>query len=505
MSQSQSQPTLVPDTPPVPSVHSQPLVGSYTWRSAIPKEARGVPCILGVDEAGRGPVLGPLVYGIAYCPASFSDSLKSVGFADSKALTAERRDALLAALIDNPDNLGWATQSMSPQDISAGMLRRRPHNLNAQSTEATVQLISGVLEAGVDVAEIFVDTVGDPATYAKTLRSYFPQAKYKHIEWTVCSKADAIYPIVGAASIAAKVTRDRWVEDWRYAEHVEGPQGEEEGAIKNETQEDEDDALREVLQGQASASSSRSPSPTKKAAPTSKKRKRPSPTDLAATSSDSISSRDHWHTFGSGYPSDPNTVAYLHRTLDPVFGWPGIVRFSWATVKTLLEERVRAPGAAGAKKAAAGGKRASRSASSKAPKQEEGEEDTPDGGPATLTTSALSATGSLNPPPGQPKGFRVKWADEPAQITSFFTKAKGGSSSTATPGSFSIVSGGAAGANKAGSTGGAGGAAAAGPSAATSREDHLLRLTWRADDDALRGSARVGSSLRSIGPGVLGL
>lgn len=97
---------------------------------------------------------GPLVYGIAYCPASFSPSLKSVGFADSKALIPERRDALLAALINNPDNLGWATQSMSPQDISAGMLRRRPHNLNAQSTEATVLLISGVLESGVDVAEV---------------------------------------------------------------------------------------------------------------------------------------------------------------------------------------------------------------------------------------------------------------------------------------------------------------------------------------------------------------
>lgn len=46
---------------------------------------------------------------------------------------------------------------MSPQDISAGMLRRRPHNLNAQSTEATVELISGVLESGVDVAEVSRD------------------------------------------------------------------------------------------------------------------------------------------------------------------------------------------------------------------------------------------------------------------------------------------------------------------------------------------------------------
>lgn len=101
-----SQEGIVPCTPPVPSVHSRPLVDSYSWRSDIPPAARSEPCILGVDEAGRGPVLGPLVYGIAYCPASFSEELKEVGFADSKALTAERRDTLLAALIENGEQLG---------------------------------------------------------------------------------------------------------------------------------------------------------------------------------------------------------------------------------------------------------------------------------------------------------------------------------------------------------------------------------------------------------------
>ena len=58
---------------------SEPLVQSYTYHSPVPM-APG-PYILGVDEAGRGPVLGPLVYGVAYCPASYQSDLEGLGFA----------------------------------------------------------------------------------------------------------------------------------------------------------------------------------------------------------------------------------------------------------------------------------------------------------------------------------------------------------------------------------------------------------------------------------------
>jgi len=36
--------------------------------------------MLGVDEAGRGPVLGPLVYGVAYCPIEYKEQLEAMGF-----------------------------------------------------------------------------------------------------------------------------------------------------------------------------------------------------------------------------------------------------------------------------------------------------------------------------------------------------------------------------------------------------------------------------------------
>lgn len=58
---------------------STPLIESYTYHSKIPTAAG--PYILGVDEAGRGPVLGPLVYGVAYCPASYQKQLEKLGFA----------------------------------------------------------------------------------------------------------------------------------------------------------------------------------------------------------------------------------------------------------------------------------------------------------------------------------------------------------------------------------------------------------------------------------------
>lgn len=80
-STSSSTPKTLAVVPSAPEVGT-PLTSSYTYHSPTPT-AEG-PYILGVDEAGRGPVLGPLVYGVAFCPASWEDELKELGFAGAR-------------------------------------------------------------------------------------------------------------------------------------------------------------------------------------------------------------------------------------------------------------------------------------------------------------------------------------------------------------------------------------------------------------------------------------
>ncbi|KAJ2776859.1 hypothetical protein GGI15_004711 [Coemansia interrupta] len=244
------------------------LTKSYTFFSPLPSSDPSDEYVLGVDEAGRGPVLGPMVYATCFCKETYYDELSSLGFADSKQLTEEQRDRLFARL-QQPDvreGSGWSIRCISPQDISLCMLRRNKYNLNALAHDATIELLRDTLAKGVNVRRVFIDTVGPPATYQKKLEGLFPGIKI-----TVAKKADSLYPIVSAASICAKVTRDAHLLNWTFAESK--------------------------LQNKLST------------------------------------------VYGSGYPGDPNTIKWLRESLDLVFGYPGIIRFSWSTCVKILEDK----------------------------------------------------------------------------------------------------------------------------------------------------------------------
>lgn len=202
-----------------PYISTQDNGKNFTYISDIPQSCQDEPCVLGVDEAGRGPVLGPMVYGIAFCPISKKDVLKTLGFADSKQLTEEKRDAIFDEMNRKDfatEAVGWAVEVIAPNDICMSMLRRTKRSLNEVSMDSAIGLIRKAIDAGVNIAEVYVDTVGPPEKYQAKLKQIFPKFKI-----TVAKKADSTYPIVSAASICAKVSRDHALKVWKFREGME--------------------------------------------------------------------------------------------------------------------------------------------------------------------------------------------------------------------------------------------------------------------------------------------
>ncbi|EDW13105.1 ribonuclease H2 subunit A [Drosophila mojavensis] len=186
------------------------------YLSDVPAICKDQPCMLGVDEAGRGPVLGPMVYGISYCPLNSKEALVELGCADSKQLTEEKRDIIfndMNTLEYANSCIGWAVEIISPNVISNSMYRRSKCSLNEVSMDSAMGLIQRAIDAGVNIAEVYVDTVGPPEKYQEKLLKRFPNFKI-----TVAKKADSTYPIVSAASICAKVTRDHALKVWQFPE-----------------------------------------------------------------------------------------------------------------------------------------------------------------------------------------------------------------------------------------------------------------------------------------------
>ncbi|XP_062091754.1 ribonuclease H2 subunit A isoform X1 [Humulus lupulus] len=231
--------------------------------AALPKWA-SEPCIMGIDEAGRGPVLGPMVYGCLYCARSYQKTLSTLEFADSKTLKEEKREELFENLKAD-ESIGWDVDIIDPRELSAKMLKKDKINLNEISHESAIGLITKALNKGILLTEVFLDTVGDAEKYRVKLSERFPAIKF-----VVAKKADSLYPVVSGASIVAKVTRDRSVKEW----------------VLDETAENID------------------------------------------------------RNFGSGYPGDPGTKAWLKHNKHPVFGFPTLVRFSWGTCTPYIKECV---------------------------------------------------------------------------------------------------------------------------------------------------------------------
>ena len=188
---------------------------------------------------------------VAAVGARSADVFSDLGVKDSKRLTPAERERLFP-LIKKLCRV--ATVIIPPEEIDA---IRREMTMNACVARAHAQVIRKLAPdtAYIDACDV------NPLRYAETVRSHLD------IVCEIVSEhhADDTYPIVSAASIIAKVTRDREISKLakKYGE------------------------------------------------------------------------------IGSGYPSDPITIAYLSAYIDEHRAPPPIARKSWKTVSTMLAEKTQ--------------------------------------------------------------------------------------------------------------------------------------------------------------------
>lgn len=155
--------------------------------------------ILGLDEAGRGPVLGPMVVAGIVIPEEKLKIIERMGVKDSKKVTPKRRLVLARKL---SKMFEYDTVEITAQDIDN--LRAKDVNLNEIEKIAMKKLI-----AKLDANKIIIDSLDvKPERLQKEMQEVAGNEKTVIAE----HKADDNYLPVAAASIIAKFTRDQIIE-----------------------------------------------------------------------------------------------------------------------------------------------------------------------------------------------------------------------------------------------------------------------------------------------------
>lgn len=210
-----------------------------------------LPRVAGVDDAGRGCVIGPLAVAGVLVDEEGLRCLCELGVRDSKALSPAKRAELAAGI--KRVALAWKVVLVPPREIDRAVACGGLNKLEAKVIAAIIDELCPEV-AYVDASDVLA------LRFASTVCSFM--ARGRQVRVIAEHKADAKYPVVSAASILAKVARDEAIK-----------------AIKEEVGVD----------------------------------------------------------FGSGYPTDPRTLAFLRECLaENPLSPPEFVRCSWRTVRELL-------------------------------------------------------------------------------------------------------------------------------------------------------------------------
>lgn len=141
--------------------------------------ARGLRFIAGIDEAGRGPLAGPVVAAAVVLPEGFCHPLLN----DSKQLSHRQRETIHAELTSRTD-IAWAFAIVDAAEIDRINILRATHEAMRRAVALLSQPVEHALIDGLPVRD-------------------FP------LPQTALVKGDAQCFSIAAASVIAKVTRDR--------------------------------------------------------------------------------------------------------------------------------------------------------------------------------------------------------------------------------------------------------------------------------------------------------
>ncbi|MDP2899679.1 MAG: ribonuclease HII [Candidatus Bathyarchaeota archaeon] len=158
--------------------------------------------VAGVDEAGRGSAIGPLVVAGASFPEDKIPRLIELGVKDSKQLTRARREELAPQIRELASGVQFFDLQPSAIDavVNRGVRLRRLNYLEAVAMACVIR------DLRPDAAYVDASDV-DEQRYSETILRLLPSRPR-----LVCEhKADSTYPVVSAASILAKVRRDELV------------------------------------------------------------------------------------------------------------------------------------------------------------------------------------------------------------------------------------------------------------------------------------------------------
>ncbi len=162
--------------------------------------------IAGIDDAGRGPVIGPLVIAGVLVDEDSLSELASLGVKDSKLLSPRRREHLREEILEIVKK--HSIVHLSPAEIDrvveTGTKLNRLNRLEARAMAEVIRNLKPDI-AYVDASDVLAERFGQ----------HIAQEVPFEVKIVSEHKADKTYPVVSAASILAKVERDSVIAELR--------------------------------------------------------------------------------------------------------------------------------------------------------------------------------------------------------------------------------------------------------------------------------------------------